>query len=360
MQYPPDQNRQGQPSQPLPPYQQPMYPGQFQPPPYPPRSPYIPPPSSYSGRLLVALAIMYILSLLFVFIEAVIGTSIQGSADSASAGTGILSGAAVVLLLVLHGIIIVKDGHNFFTLFGKLQWRGMKGWLKFVLVLVYLCMWIMTGIYLVQAKNHFLRTRQQSLGQAVRHGWLSYREKTRRAQLMIGIGVALLLIAGITFTSVGAMVDRANMLSMLTPTTNQPATNGYAVTPTPAQNLVATSVPTATPTPKPSPTPKPTPTPVPTQRPTPTPTAKPTPTPAPACVAVNNNPWCYNFTPGNLIYYPPSGFCNYFPCIASFYEPDDPGDGYIVECNDGSYSQSGGERGACSYHGGVMRPLYSH
>jgi len=25
-----------------------------------------------------------------------------------------------------------------------------------------------------------------------------------------------------------------------------------------------------------------------------------------------------------------------------------------------TYSQSGGESGACSSHGGVMRPLYSH
>src|SRR6516165_4592908 len=56
----------------------------------------------------------------------------------------------------------------------------------------------------------------------------------------------------------------------------------------------------------------------------------------------------------------PSGFCNYLNCIKSFYEPANPGDDYIVECNDGAYSQSGSERGACSYHGGVMRPLYSH
>jgi len=43
-----------------------------------------------------------------------------------------------------------------------------------------------------------------------------------------------------------------------------------------------------------------------------------------------------------------------------FYESDDPGDGYIVQCSDGMYSLSGGERGACSYHSGVQRPLYSH
>jgi len=126
-----------------------------------------------------------------------------------------------------------------------------------------------------------------------------------------------------------------------------------------------TQVPTATPTPSPSPTATPKPTPKPTVlavKPTPKPTQRPlpTPTPKPHCVAVNNNPWCYNFSPGGYIYYPPSGFCSYFNCIASFYASDDPGDGYVIECNDGTYSQSGGESGACSHHGGEMRPLYSH
>ncbi|SRR5579884_1960642 len=32
------------------------------------------------------------------------------------------------------------------------------------------------------------------------------------------------------------------------------------------------------------------------------------------------------------------------------------GNGYIIECKDGTYSHSGGRRGACSYHGGETRP----
>jgi hypothetical protein len=31
----------------------------------------------------------------------------------------------------------------------------------------------------------------------------------------------------------------------------------------------------------------------------------------------------------------------------------------MVECNDGTYSMSGGIRGACSYHSGEERPVYS-
>jgi len=64
--------------------------------------------------------------------------------------------------------------------------------------------------------------------------------------------------------------------------------------------------------------------------------------------------------PGNLIYHPPSNFCDYFTCVASFWGADDPGDGYVVQCSDGMYSQAGGEPEACSSHGGVYRPLYSH
>jgi hypothetical protein len=42
------------------------------------------------------------------------------------------------------------------------------------------------------------------------------------------------------------------------------------------------------------------------------------------------------------------GFCATHACIPSFFD----GDGSIVECADGEWSHSGGESGACSYHGG--------
>lgn len=158
-------------------------------------------------------------------------------------------------------------------------------------------------------------------------------------------------------------------------TTQAPASQPATTAPTMQATTVPTQALTVMPTPKPTPTPKPPPRPTvllvkptaqPTQalRPTPVPTQappkRPTPTPVPHCTGVNNNPWCYDFNPGKLIYVPPGTFCTYFHCITSFVEPDDPGDGYVVECADDLFSQSGGERGACSFHGGVLRALYAH
>lgn len=181
---------------------------------------------------------------------------------------------------------------------------------------------------------------------ALRGFWRWYRVQTRPVQIIVAGIIAVALVIGAISNAMGSSNQSA-----IVPTP----------TPTQAIALVATSAPTqdqATPLPTEKPTPLPTQKPTPRPQPT-QPPVRPTPT-KPACQAVNGNPWCYNFSPGKLIYYPPSGFCSYFNCISTFYGSDDPGDGYIAECNDGTYSQSGGESGACSYHGGVMRPLYSH
>jgi hypothetical protein len=69
------------------------------------------------------------------------------------------------------------------------------------------------------------------------------------------------------------------------------------------------------------------------------------------------NPWGFNFTPGLLIYSPPSDFCSYFDCIASFW---DNTRGYVMQCQNGMFSHSGGRSGSCSWHGGNRRPLYRH
>jgi hypothetical protein len=125
------------------------------------------------------------------------------------------------------------------------------------------------------------------------------------------------------------------------------------------------AVPSAAPTPTPDPTPTPTPSPTPTPTPEPTPTPSPsplsTPTPTPvttsAPTGLYGNPWGYDFQKGNLIYNPPSSFCTYFDCIASFWTSTN---GYVVQCADLTFSHSGGRSGVCSHHGGYYRTLYSH
>lgn len=65
------------------------------------------------------------------------------------------------------------------------------------------------------------------------------------------------------------------------------------------------------------------------------------------------NPFGYNFCGGTPVTVPNASVCSYFPCIASFWS----GSGYMAECNDGQYSMSGGIQGACSHHGGELRPV---
>ena len=71
---------------------------------------------------------------------------------------------------------------------------------------------------------------------------------------------------------------------------------------------------------------------------------------------INHNPWGYDFTPGTPIYHPPATFCTYFPCAPSFFQNN----GYVVLCNDGKYSLSGGTYTACLYDDGVKQLLYAH
>jgi len=68
------------------------------------------------------------------------------------------------------------------------------------------------------------------------------------------------------------------------------------------------------------------------------------------------NPYGYNLCGnGHLVKDPPVGICTYFDCIDNFWN----GRGYMVECEDGRYSMSGGISGACRYHGGESSPVSS-
>lgn len=84
--------------------------------------------------------------------------------------------------------------------------------------------------------------------------------------------------------------------------------------------------------------------------------AAPTTTQAPDTCGGPTNPDGYTLCPGgSLIYSPDSNVCDYFNCIDNFQY----GKGYMVECNDGTYSMSGGRRGDCSDHGGEQQAVYS-
>lgn len=191
----------------------------------------------YRGWTLAALVLGYLTSLALVFIEIAVTSGTYSSSDTSSSGSsspGILGSVAVILLLALHAVIFIQDGRAFFTLYGKLQWRHMKGWLQVVLVFAYLGVIVMPAIYLVLALQYFLRVRQQTLGQAVRSGWLWYRAKTGKTQIIASICSILLVVSFLAFTSFAALADRASALALLTPT------------PTAGQTLLTTNGATAT------------------------------------------------------------------------------------------------------------------
>ena len=123
-----------------------------------------------------------------------------------------------------------------------------------------------------------------------------------------------------------------------------------AASPSSAAAVPAMAPPTQAPT-TPAPT---TPPPPPTPPPAPTKTVAPPPPTANTCGAPAN-PWGYNFCSGGFITAPPSNFCSYFNCIASFSN----GRGYVMECGDLTFGKSGGISGSCSGHGGNYRALYA-
>ena len=150
---------------------------------------------------------------------------------------------------------------------------------------------------------------------------------TRRGPFVVGWGISAVLFVSLSACSGGGVGGG-------TPSTTQESIASATATPTPTA--------TATPTPAPTPTAAPV---KPTQKPAP---------PVNTCGAPAN-PWGYNFCGGNVIPNPPSDFCGYFSCIASFWTTTN---GYVEQCVDGLFSHSGGRSGSCSYHGGNRRPLY--
>lgn len=178
------------------------------------------------------------------------------------------------------------------------------------------------------------------------NAWLGTKSTGQRTGIGIGAGCSALLVLCVLCSCIGAALGSGG--------TTSTGNNVGAVTTTrtagqlqqqATATAIATVIATATATKVP-----------PTPTPAPAPTATPKPKPQPTCIpgAVNCNPWGYNFSHGSYIYNPPYNFCNYFNCIASFWEHTN---GYVEECQDSTYSHSGGVRGSCSYHGGNWRAL---
>ncbi|GHO49751.1 hypothetical protein [Ktedonospora formicarum] len=178
--------------------------------------------------------------------------------------------------------------------------------------------------------------------------WAWFQRQKLAARIMLVCGVFLLSTCACCggITTWGATLPPAapsNAAVVPTATKQQMKTIAQVVaTPTQAKPTATpsptpTRIPSPTPTATPKPVPTATPTAKPTEKPTPKPTAKPKPKPTqpPTRTGVNGNPWGYDYNYGALIYAPPSSFCSYFARIASFWE----GNGYVMECSDGTNLQ---------------------
>jgi hypothetical protein len=98
---------------------------------------------------------------------------------------------------------------------------------------------------------------------------------------------------------------------------------------------------------------------------TPTPAATPTTTvsasPAPAGESATAdlcgapaNPYGYTFCGGSVVTDPDPGVCTYFDCIKAFWK----GKGFMMVCDDGKVTMSGGRAKSCSRHDGDRQPVY--
>lgn len=164
---------------------------------------------------------------------------------------------------------------------------------------------------------------------------------------LVAGAIVLVAIAAILAAVFGTNPGVQPAALLVSPSPSQ--TSGHSPFPSP----IASASPARTPTPKASPSSRPAS--VASPRPKPVPSPIPKPPPVKSTCGAPANPWGYNFCGGSYITSPASAFCSYFKCIASFWKSTL---GYVDECRDGTYSHSGGRQGACSYHGGELRPLY--
>lgn len=160
------------------------------------------------------------------------------------------------------------------------------------------------------------------------------------------IGVLLLCGAFLAVPDAPAERESAGTPQTSSPTVKQPVPAPASPTASPVP-VRSTSRPTVAPTLGKNATKSPTSSPTPRRT-----TASPTPKKVSLCGA-SANPYGYNFCGGSRIDDPKPDVCSYFDCIDNFWN----GKGYMMQCQDGTVSMSGGRPGSCSYHGGNRRAV---
>lgn len=288
---------------------------------------------------------------------------------------------AVASVMVVECVaLFIWDWHNASTLFGALRWGSMPWWERIIGGIFFAAF---PTLYLLMATVYHFRgvgaSPRQYAGRLVQNfrvssGWVKAGAVAATIVLVIffcsGSTMVMALAPSAPTSATASHVQaHAPLTQAIAPAKTAPTATQMVPTelptataiPTATEAPTATAVP-ATPTPRPQPTATPRPVVVVAPTATPRPPA-PTATPKPTCNygGAPSNPWCYTFNnTGKLIYGAPGGFCTYFQCIgtAPSYTSFWNGKGYVIECNDGKFSQSGGIQGACSYHNGEMRPLY--
>lgn len=293
----------------------------------PPSPPTAPRPYRHGGKVLAVITVLYGLGWWFAFAGAV--------------GNAVIYALATLAIgIICYGLFAV-DWRGYTSLAGLIKWRQMSsGGRMGVGCLFFIFLPLMPAIYLMRAIMQYYRTTGQTVTGQINRFFRTLPQRTQRARLLLLTGsiVAVLSFCTLSGVAVGGghgTLDTSSLASG--DTTNTPSTSNVNV---------AHITTTATPRPQPTATHQSTATPIP----------QPTATPKPSCMpgAVNCNPWGYNFSHGSVIYNPPYNICDYFNCIPSFW---DHTNGYVEECQDGTYSHSGGVRGSCSYHGGNWRAL---
>src|SRR5262249_24821298 len=162
----------------------------------------------YRGWVLAVLVLSYLATLVFLFAEFFAVATVPTPPESSTSSSGILTALATILIITLYCFIFVLDGRNVLSLFGRIHWKQLNVWKRVGLVFLYLCVFIIPGLYLFFATQYFLRVRHQTVSGALHGVWRSYQAKSTSTRIGIALISSLLLLSFVGVTSVFAVIDR--------------------------------------------------------------------------------------------------------------------------------------------------------